>query len=75
MQTILNIIQISISVLLTITILLQQRGAGGLGGAFGGGGGGGNVYSTKRGMEKLLFRASIGLAVLFVVSAFLRLIF
>lgn len=74
MQNTLNIVQISISVLLTITILLQQRGAGGLGGAFGGSSSG-NAYSTKRGMEKLLFRSSIVLAVLFLISAFLRLIF
>ncbi|MAG44681.1 preprotein translocase subunit SecG [bacterium] len=74
MQNILNIVQISISILLTVTILLQQRGGGGLGSAFGGGGGG-NAYTAKRGLEKLLFRASIALAILFLVSAFLRLIF
>jgi len=66
----LNIIQIIISILLVITILLQQRGSG-LSSAFGGGGG---VYYQKRGMEKILFRSSIGLAALFLITAFLNLL-
>jgi len=66
----LNIIQIIISVLLIVTILLQQRGSG-LSSAFGGGGG---VYYQKRGVEKILFRASIGLSALFLFAAFLNLI-
>ncbi len=69
-------IQIMISVLLIVSILLQQKGAGGgLGGAFGGGGGGGgNVYATKRGLEKILFRASVVLATLFILAAFLNIL-
>lgn len=66
----LNIFQIIVAILLTITILLQQRGAG-LGSAFGGGEG--NVYSTKRGIEKILFKASIALAILFLISALVNL--
>jgi protein translocase SecG subunit len=66
----LNIAQIIISVLLIVTILLQQRGSG-LSSAFGGGGG---VYYQKRGMEKLLFRASVALAALFLIAAFLNLL-
>ena len=65
MQTTLNIIQIIISVLLITVILLQQKGVG-LGAAFGGSS---NVYSTKRGVDKILFRATIVLAVLFFVTA------
>jgi len=42
-------------------ILLQSRGTG-LGATFGGEG---NVYRTKRGVEKMLFRSSIVLAVVF----------
>jgi protein translocase SecG subunit len=68
---ILTIFQIIIAVLLTISILLQNRGSG-LSAAFGGDFGG---YYTKRGMEKFLFYASIALSVLFIalaiVSAFL----
>ncbi|MBD3282295.1 MAG: preprotein translocase subunit SecG [Candidatus Portnoybacteria bacterium] len=74
MNNILNITQIVIAVLLTISILFQQRGSG-LSGAFGGGGGeGGGVYFKKRGAEKAIFKASIVLAVLFIVSAIIRMI-
>jgi protein translocase SecG subunit len=66
----LNIIQIIISILLVTTILLQQRGSG-LSSAFGGSGG---VYYQKRGIEKILFRASIVLAALFLITAFLNLL-
>lgn len=52
--------------------MLQQRGAG-IGGAFGGGGEGG-VYYKKRGAEKIIFKASIILAILFILTAFLRMI-
>lgn len=65
MQTALNIIQIVISVLLATAILLQQKGVG-LGAAFGGSS---NIYSTKRGVDKILFRATIVLAVLFFATA------
>ncbi|MDQ5931447.1 MAG: preprotein translocase subunit SecG [Patescibacteria group bacterium] len=65
MQTTLNIVQIVISVLLIVAILLQQKGVG-LGAAFGGSS---NVYSTKRGVDKILFRATIVLAVLYLVAA------
>ncbi|MFA5935579.1 MAG: preprotein translocase subunit SecG [Patescibacteria group bacterium] len=69
MRTILlPIFQILLSILLVIAILLQQRGTG-LGAAFGGEG---NVFRTKRGVEKGLFYASIGLAVLFFVTAILN---
>ncbi|MEK7655496.1 MAG: preprotein translocase subunit SecG [Patescibacteria group bacterium] len=65
---ILQIIQIALSVLLVAAILLQQRGSG-LGAAFGGDG---NVFRTKRGLEKGLFYATIGLAVLFFITAILN---
>lgn len=67
---ILNIAQIIIAAFLIATILLQQRGSG-LSGAFGGGGG---VYYQKRGIEKILFRSSIALAALFLITAFLNLL-
>lgn len=57
----LQIGQITVSVLLIISILLQNRGAG-LGGIFGGEG---NVYRTKRGVEKGLFVSSIIFVIIF----------
>jgi protein translocase SecG subunit len=60
---ILNIAQIIVSILLTISILLQNRGSG-LSAAFGGDFGG---YYTKRGMEKFLFYFSVVLSVGFLV--------
>lgn len=70
LNQVLPYLQIVISVLLIGVILLQQRGTG-LGSAFGGEG---NVYQTKRGFEKILFRASIILAILFILSAFINLL-
>lgn len=72
MEKILPIAQIIIALGLIATILLQQRGAGGSG--IFGSGGGDSSYHTKRGFEKILFRSSIALAVLFIISAFLNLI-
>jgi preprotein translocase subunit SecG len=59
--------ELTLSLLLIVGIVLQQRGAG-LGGAFGGD----NFASTfykRRGAEKFLFNATIVVAVLFVASA------
>jgi protein translocase SecG subunit len=62
---ILSIVQVAISVLLMVSILLQNRGSG-LSAAFGGDFGG---YYTKRGLEKFLFYASIVLGFLFLAVA------
>lgn len=70
MDKILNIIQIAVAGLMIITILVQQRGTG-LSGAFGGEGG---VYFKKRGAEKVFFIATIVLAVLFILSAVIRMV-
>ncbi len=67
-QLLLPLIQILLSILLTIAILLQQRGTG-LGSAFGGESA---VFRTKRGVEKGLFYATIGLSVLFFATAILN---
>lgn len=64
MSKIISIIQIVSSVLLIISILLQQRGTG-LSATFGGEG---NIYRTKRGIEKILFVATIILAIIFLGS-------
>jgi len=57
-----DILIIIVAILLIISILLQQRGSG-LGAAFGGEG---NVYMAKRGAEKVIFWASIVLAIIFL---------
>lgn len=57
------IVQAVVSLLLVVSILLQNRGSG-LGSAFGSDFGG---YYTKRGIEKFLFYATIVLAVVFLV--------
>ena len=68
---ILNYSQIALSLLLVVTILLQQKGSG-LGSSLGGS----NMeYSTKRGAEKFLFRSSIVLTVLFIVVSVARIYF
>jgi protein translocase SecG subunit len=65
-------IQIILSLLLIIGVLLQQSEAS-LGSAFGGDTLGG-IQHTRRGAEKILFTATIVIAVLFAISAFLALI-
>jgi preprotein translocase subunit SecG len=60
-QTILSIVLIVISILLSVAILLQQRGTG-LGLAFGGDT---TIFRTKRGLEKVLFYVTIALSCLF----------
>ena len=63
--------QVVLSVILIIAIILQQSGAE-LGGAFGGSDGTA-INHTRRGAEKVLFKATIVIAVLFALSAFLGL--
>lgn len=70
-QTILSIVLIVLSVLLSGSVLLQQRGSG-LGLAFGGEG---NVFRTKRGLEKILVYVTVALAALVLGAAILNLIF
>lgn len=59
-----------VAVMLMATILLQQRGAA-LGGAFGGNSG---VYRSRRGVEKLLYRLTIILAIIFIALSITLLI-
>jgi len=61
---------IAVSILLIITILLQQRGTA-LGAAFGQEGG---FYSTRRGLQKKLFWATIALSSIFIGLALLNLL-
>lgn len=61
---ILQIVTIVSGVLMMAAILLQQRGAS-LGAGFGSSG---ELYTTRRGIDKNLFEATIILAVIFVLS-------
>jgi protein translocase SecG subunit len=63
-----NILQIIVSVLLIVSILLQNRGSG-LSAVFGGDTGG---YYAKRGFEKFLLYFSTILAVVFILLAILN---
>ena len=66
MALIIQIAQIISAILLTVLILMQNRGAG-LSATFGGSGG---FYATKRGAEKIISVATIVTAVLFLVLSF-----
>lgn len=65
MHTILKYVQLVISILLILTIVVQNRSSG-LSSTFGGSG---TISTSKRGAEKLVFRATIVLGVLFVACA------
>lgn len=69
MQTILQIIQIILSILLIAGILMQSKTSG-LSGAFGGDDSTG-AFQTRRGLEKTLFQFTLGLAVSFAVISFI----
>jgi len=64
--------QIILSLILIAIILLQQSSAG-VGGAFGGGDGGA-INHTRRGFEKILFRTTIIVSTLFVISTFVAIL-
>ena len=68
----LPIIQIVLSVLLVAAILLQQRGSS-MGGAFGGDNFS-SSFQKRRGAELFLFKFTIGLSILFALSAFANLL-
>lgn len=67
----LNIVQVVIAVLLMISVMLQNKGQG-LSGVFGGES---EVFTTRRGFDKVLYYATIVLAVLFVGLAIVNLVF
>jgi protein translocase SecG subunit len=65
MKSVAIIIQFIISCLLISAILLQAKGVG-LGRAWGGGG---EFYRSKRGAEKILFKITVTLAFIFLLSS------
>lgn len=68
---ILSVLQIIISGLLIGLILMQSKGVG-LGRAWGGGG---DFYKSRRGVEKVIFNFTVVVAMLFLASSILSLIF
>lgn len=69
---ILPYIQIALSIMLIVTILLQQTGSG-LGGAFGADNFS-SGFHTRRGFERTLFYVTIVLGVLFALTALISLL-
>lgn len=63
-DSILQVVTIGSAFLMILAVLLQQRGAS-LGAGFGASG---ELYTTRRGLDKNLFEATIVLAVIFVLS-------
>lgn len=68
MNTIITAIHVVVSILLTITILLQNR-SGGLSATFGGSGA---IQVQRRGAESVIYKASIWLSVIFFALAILQ---
>jgi protein translocase SecG subunit len=68
-----TILQIIISIILIGLILMQERSAG-MSGLLGGGGGEGEYYGARRGLEKILFVATIVLVALFALLSLLNLL-
>jgi protein translocase SecG subunit len=66
----LQIAHVIVTFLLAATILLQQRGTG-LGDAFGAGS---EVFTSRRGAEKILYYLSVIFGVSFVLLAVLQLV-
>ena len=70
LNSILQIISVGSALLMIIAILLQQRGAS-LGAGFGGSS---ELYTTRRGLDKNLFEATIFLAIIFILSILIGLV-
>ncbi len=68
MEAYLDVALIITSIALIASVILQSKGAG-LGGLTGGDTGG--IFTARRGVEKLLFRVTIGLSFLFFFLAML----
>jgi len=66
--TLFYLVQIILSITLISVILLQVKSAS-LGGAFGGSDA--SIYTTRRGLDKVLFQFTIVLAVIFLVTSLL----
>jgi preprotein translocase subunit SecG len=70
MQAAYSVAQIILSILLVVLILLQAQGTG-LGSTWGGGG---ETYHTRKGVEKIVFVATIVAIFIFVLLSIANLI-
>ena len=66
MKSYIDIAMIITAIALIVSVILQSKGAG-LGGLTGGDTGG--VFTARRGIEKVLFRVTIVLSIIFFVLA------
>lgn len=64
------VVQIVIAIFLTVSILLQPKGSG-LGKTFGGG----EMSFSRRGLDRLVYKATFVLAFLFIAVSVLALVF
>jgi preprotein translocase subunit SecG len=71
MSAYLNVVQIIISIVVILVVLLQSRGSG-FSATFSSDT---SIYRTRRGVERTLFHATIGLAILFVLTSVASVIF
>lgn len=71
MERYLDIALIITSIALILSVILQSKGAG-LGGLTGADSG--SIFTARRGIEKTLFRVTIGLSILFFVLAIVTVI-
>ncbi len=71
MEYAISVAQIVVSVILIALVLLQERSSG-LSGIFGGDGGG--FYQTRRGLERIVFGATVVFAIFFVGLSILHLV-
>lgn len=69
-DTVLQVVTVGSAVLMMLAILLQQRGAS-LGAGFGGSN---ELYTTRRGLDKNLFEATVVLSVIFILSILIGLV-
>lgn len=69
-KNIILIVQIILSILLVASILIQAKGTGLSSSIMGGS----SIYSTKRGVEKIVYRFTILISLLFFASSILLLV-
>lgn len=62
MKSFLVIFQVIVSILLIVTIVIQEKGVG-LSATFGGGG---EFYRSRRGLDRMLFVVTVVLSILFI---------
>lgn len=72
MSVAISVVQILLSIVLTVLVIVQMRNAG-LGGVFGGRDS--EVQHTRRGVDKLLFNLTIMTAVVFGLVSLLSVLF